>query len=83
MTIAPPPHLNPTISDLVDRIMRHREGRRTPTSMAMSPETWERLKAEPHGDRICSEFGEDRRFDEIPVRLFEGCLGVGIAYDQR
>jgi hypothetical protein len=47
----------------------------------MSPETWGRLKAAPAGPRLCRE-GADRRLDGVRVRLVEGCLGVGIGWDE-
>lgn len=95
--IAKLPHLNPTRAELLARISNLRGSRRAPTSMAMSPETWERLKREDDEwlrDRTRStevmdalgpatrEVGGERTFRDIPVRLYEECLGVAIGYTQ-
>lgn len=78
----PPPLLNPTTTDLLARISRLMSGGRMPTGMAMSPETWERLKAEPD-QQYCTETEDQvRHFSRILVHLYEGALGVGIAYER-
>jgi hypothetical protein len=75
------PHLNPTTTDLLARISALMGGGRMPTGLAMAPETWDRLAAEP-GQRDCAEADGRRTFHSIPVHLFEDCLGVAIGFEK-
>jgi hypothetical protein len=75
------PHLNPTTTDLLARISALIGGGRMPTGLAMAPETWDRLAAEPD-QRDCAEADGRRTFHSIPVHLVEDCLGVAIGFEK-
>jgi hypothetical protein len=80
MTTDDLPMINPSAEDLWHRLEGHRAARREPRTISMSPETWERLSDHALALRVSET---ELLFDKVPVRLYQGQLGVAIAYTQR
>lgn len=73
-----PPLLNPTVSELTDRVVSLSMAGRRPESLGMSPETWARLCNEAWPGRPLDQI--DHTFMNLPVTLIEGAKGVAITF---